>query len=206
MRILITAGPTREAIDAVRYISNRSSGRMGAGLTAASLRQGHETTLIVGPVSVPMPDGVRRIEVETAQQMHDAVMAEFPRHDLLIMAAAVADYRPKHASAGKLPRGGSLTIELEATDDIAAAAGRMKRPDQRTVGFSLEGDGGVDRARQKLHRKSFDLIVYNPVETMERDDIGPILVFPDGRQEEIPKSAKDDFADLLVRRAIELFS
>src|SRR5271154_3336034 len=98
MRILITAGPTREPIDPVRYIGNRSSGRMGAALSAAALAAGHTTTLIVGPVTVALPPAARRIDVETAQQMQDTVLREFPSHDLLIMAAAVADYRPKAVS------------------------------------------------------------------------------------------------------------
>src|SRR6202035_3370761 len=100
MRILITAGPTREPIDAVRYIGNRSSGKMGAALVTAALAAGHEVTLILGPVCVPMPAVSRRINVETAAQMHQAVLAEFPSHDLLIMAAAVADYRAKQVHAG----------------------------------------------------------------------------------------------------------
>jgi phosphopantothenoylcysteine synthetase/decarboxylase len=95
MRILITAGPTREPIDPVRYIANRSSGGMGQGLAAAAIRDGHFVTLILGPVSISMPKSAKRIDVETSREMHAAVLAEFPKHDLLIMAAAVADYRPK---------------------------------------------------------------------------------------------------------------
>ena len=107
MRVLITAGPTREPIDAVRYIGNRSSGRMGAALADAALRRGHGVTLILGPVSVAIASAARRIDVETAAQMHDAVLREFPDHDLLIMAAAVADYRPITRRADKLPRQGT---------------------------------------------------------------------------------------------------
>src|SRR5580692_7975562 len=99
MRVLITAGPTREPIDAVRYIGNRSSGKMGAALAQAALRAQHHVTLILGPVGIAVPVGLRRIDVETAAQMHQAVLAEFPAHDLLIMAAAVADYRPIAARA-----------------------------------------------------------------------------------------------------------
>src|SRR5665213_2640067 len=133
MKILITAGPTREPIDPVRYIGNRSSGRMGAALAEAGLAAGHAVTLIVGPVSVAMPAEAVRINVETAAQMHEAAMREFPSHALLIMAAAVADYRPKSISRGKISRHGALTIECEPTQDIIAAAGRIKRPDQRTM-------------------------------------------------------------------------
>ena len=204
MNVLITAGPTREPVDAVRYLGNRSSGRMGAALAAAAVRAGHTPTLILGPVSAPMPD-VRRVDVETAAQMLDAVLGEFPRHDLLVMAAAVADYRPKSAQAGKLERKGSLTIECEATEDIVAAAGRVKRPDQRTVGFSLESTGGVARAREKLLRKSLDLIVYNPADTMNSETVESVLLYPDGRSEPLPSRPKSDFADILMARAAALF-
>src|SRR3954466_10408155 len=102
LRLLLTAGPTREPIDAVRYISNRSSGRMGAALSTAATRGGHHVTLILGPVSIPMPQNIRRIDVETSAQMHEAVLREFPAHDILIMAAAVADYRPTKVQSGKL--------------------------------------------------------------------------------------------------------
>ena len=102
MRVLITAGPTREPIDPVRYVGNRSSGKMGAALASAARRAGHEVTLIVGPVSATMPPGVRRIDIETAAQMHAAVLREFPGHELLIMAAAVADFRPVRLESRKL--------------------------------------------------------------------------------------------------------
>jgi len=132
------AGPTREPIDAVRFISNRSSGKMGAALADAALRAGHEVTLVVGPVLVAMPERARRVDVETAADMHAAVMRLFPEHDLLLMAAAVADFRPRYVRDNKIERDGTLAIEFEATEDIVAAASRAKRPDQRTVGFSLE--------------------------------------------------------------------
>src|SRR5438046_1726085 len=134
MRVLITAGPTYEPIDPVRFIGNRSSGKMGAALASASLKAGHQVTLILGPVTAPMPDGMLRIDVFSSREMHEAVLREFPKHDLLIMAAAVADFRPKGARTEKIERGGTLTIELEPTEDIAAAAGKIKQPHQRTIG------------------------------------------------------------------------
>jgi phosphopantothenoylcysteine decarboxylase/phosphopantothenate--cysteine ligase len=205
VRVLITAGPTREPIDAVRYIGNRSSGRMGAALADAALKAGHQVTLILGPIAVAVPGGLRRIDVETAAQMHEAVMAQFPAHDLLIMAAAVADYRPRTFYSGKTPRQGNLTIECEATEDILADAGRIKRPDQRTIGFSLEVRGNIDRAREKLVRKNLDLIVYNPTETMNSDSIEPSLLWPDGRMESLGAIEKASFAQLLVAKAGGLF-
>src|SRR5438552_8562484 len=153
MRILITAGPTYEPIDPVRFIGNRSSGKMGAALAEAAQRAGHEVTLILGPVTAPMPPGVRRIDVMSSREMHDAVMREFPNHDLLIMAAAVADFRPKKVLTEKVPRGGALTLELEPTEDIAAAACAIRRPDQRVIGFSLVEPGDIERTREKPIRK-----------------------------------------------------
>jgi phosphopantothenoylcysteine decarboxylase/phosphopantothenate--cysteine ligase len=204
MNILITAGPTREAIDAVRYIGNRSSGRMGAALTAAALARGHRVTAILGPVEFHLPEGAFRIDVETAREMHDAVMTEFPANDLLIMAAAVADYRPKVCYAQKLDRAGDRTIELEPTEDIVAAAGNTKRPNQRTIGFSLEAEGAVERAREKMLRKNLDLMVYNPLDTMNSITVKATLLWPDGRSEALPRQEKEGFAKILVERAVGL--
>jgi phosphopantothenoylcysteine decarboxylase/phosphopantothenate--cysteine ligase len=206
MKILLTAGPTHEPIDAVRYIGNRSSGRMGASLVEAARRAGHEITMILGPATEAMPAGIRRIDVETAQQMLDAVLAEFPKHDLLIMAAAVADYRPKKLTKDKIARKGDLIIECEATEDIVAAAGRIKNHRQRTIGFSLETAGNIERSKEKLQRKKLDLIVYNPVETMNSRTIESILIWPDGRTENLPCRSKADFADILIQRAVELLA
>ena len=206
MRILITAGPTREPIDPVRYIGNRSSGRMGAAIATAALKAGHEVTLILGPVTAAMPKDARRLDVETARQMYDAVMAEFPAHDLLIMAAAVADFRPTKVAGEKLGRSGALVIECEPTEDIVAAIALRKRPDQRVVGFSLESEGNVNRAREKLSRKRLDLIVYNPLATMNSAVVHPMLLWFDGRSEELPSSSKEHFGELLIERATRLFA
>jgi phosphopantothenoylcysteine decarboxylase/phosphopantothenate--cysteine ligase len=205
MRILITAGPTREPIDPVRYIGNRSSGTMGRFLAQSAIRGGHEVTLIVGPIVVTMPEIARRIDVETSRQMRDVVLAEFPGNDLLIMAAAVADYRPRTVRQEKTERGGSLTIELEPTEDILAAAGKIKRPDQRTIGFSLVSRSNLARSVEKIHRKNLNLIVSNPLETMNSDAIEPVLLWPDGRSEELFYRTKAEFADILLERAIALF-
>jgi phosphopantothenoylcysteine decarboxylase/phosphopantothenate--cysteine ligase len=205
MNVLITAGPTREPIDAVRYIGNRSSGQMGAALASAAIDAGHAVTLVLGPIAVPMPAVSKRIDVETAAQMQDAVLREFPAHDLLIMAAAVADYRPRQVQRDKLARHGALTIECEATEDILAAVGQIKRPDQRTVGFSLELRGNLARSREKLIRKNVDLIVYNPTDTMNSSTIEATLLWPDGRAEDFPNGVKSEFAELLMQRAAELF-
>jgi phosphopantothenoylcysteine decarboxylase/phosphopantothenate--cysteine ligase len=206
VRILITAGPTYEPIDPVRFIGNRSSGQMGAALANAATNAGHDVTLILGPVTAPMPTNVRRIDVVSSREMHDAVLREYPDHDLLIMAAAVADFRPKGSTTKKIERGGTLTIELEATEDIAAAAGKIKRPDQRSVGFSLVARGDMARTKEKLVRKNLDLIVYNPLDTMSSSTIESILLYPDGRTEELPMRDKPSFAEILINRSAALFS
>jgi phosphopantothenoylcysteine decarboxylase/phosphopantothenate--cysteine ligase len=200
MDVLITAGPTREPIDPVRYIGNRSSGRMGAALASVALTAGHRVMLILGPVEIAFPAEVRRIDVETAAQMHQAVLREFPSHDLLIMAAAVADYRPIKVYPDKLGREGALTIECEPTPDIAAAAAKIKRPGQRIVGFSLETDGNLARARQKLARKNLELIVYNPVGTLNSEDVAATLIWADGREEPLAPQSKLEFANQLLAR------
>jgi phosphopantothenoylcysteine decarboxylase/phosphopantothenate--cysteine ligase len=205
MRILITAGPTREPIDPVRYIGNRSSGRAGIAIAESARRAGHDVSLILGPVSVAVPDGYPRTDVQTAEQMRAAVLEQFPSHDLLIMAAAVADYRPKSVRHEKVERGGTLTIELEATEDILAAAGRMKRPNQRTVGFSLVSPTNLQRSVEKLRRKNLDLIVSNPLPTMDADGIEAVFLWPDGRREDRPKLSKAAFGDELIERASALF-
>jgi phosphopantothenoylcysteine decarboxylase/phosphopantothenate--cysteine ligase len=205
LRILITAGPTHEPIDPVRYIGNNSSGRMGAALAEAALAAGHRVTVIVGPVSLPMPLGAKRIDIETAAQMEAIVLEAFPSHDLLIMAAAVADYRPVSRSPVKLGRGGSLTIHCEPTSDIVAAAARARRADQRIIGFSLEAHDDVERAREKLKRKGLDLIVFNPLETMNSANIAPVLLFADGDTETLQRQTKADFARILIERGAELF-
>ena len=205
MRVVITAGPTYEPIDPVRFIGNRSSGQMGAALANAARSRNHDVTLIVGPITATMPADVRRIDVFSSRDLLDAVLREFPSHDLLIMAAAVADFRPKQVRTEKVERGGTMTIELEATEDIAAAAGAIKKPHQRTVGFSLVERGNLARSREKMARKKLDLIVYNPLDTMSSTTIESVLLYPDGRSEELGSRPKRDFADILMQRVQVLF-
>jgi len=206
MRILITAGPTQEPIDPVRYLGNRSTGQMGRSLAEAALKAGHAVTLILGPISIDMPQACRRIDVLSSGEMHKAVLDEFPRHDLLLMAAAVADYRPKVVQPQKIERGGTLTLELEPTEDILAAAGSIKQADQRTVGFSLVDRSNLGRSLEKLRKKKADLIVSNPLETVGSKTVEAVLLWPSGRSEEVPCRSKGEFADNLLQRAVELFN
>ena len=137
--------------------------------------------------------------------MLGAVIREFATHDLLIMAAAVADYRPVAVSAQKLMRDGMRTLELEPTEDVIAAAGRIKKPGQKTIGFSLESTPDMDRVRGKMRQKNLDLMVYNPVGTIGSDSIQPSLLYADGRVEKLEWGSKADFADMLLQRAVQLF-
>jgi phosphopantothenoylcysteine decarboxylase/phosphopantothenate--cysteine ligase len=166
MRVLVTAGGTRERIDAVRYVGNRSSGRMGLSLAEESARRGADVTAIVANVSLPRPEGVRYVEVEGAGELAAATREAFRDADVLLMAAAVADFRPSDAEAAKIAKAGRerLSLELEPTEDVIASLAGDRAPGQTLVGFAAEhGEGGLERAREKLRRKGLDAIVVNDV-------------------------------------------
>ena len=161
-RVLITAGPTHEDLDPVRFLGNRSSGRMGYAIASQALRRGAAVTLVSGPVHLPIPSGAEVIQVRSAEEMHGAVMSRFDRFDVVIMAAAVADYRPKHREPHKIKKGGNLQLELVRNPDILASVG-AKRAQQPSVlvGFALETEDLEQSARDKLVKKAADLIVAN---------------------------------------------
>lgn len=160
-RVVVTAGPTRERIDPVRFISNHSTGTMGFELARAAARRGADVVLIAGPVSLATPDGVRRIDVESAAEMHAAAM-EHADADVIIMSAAVADYTPATPSTSKIKKeAASPDLNLTPTADILAGLGKAKHDGQLLVGFALETDDGLVNARSKLERKNLDWIVLN---------------------------------------------
>ena len=163
-RVVVTGGPTREPVDAVRYLGNCSSGKMGVALARAAWLRGADVTLVTGPTTVRVPDGVEEVRVETACQMRDAVLAVAAEADAAVFAAAVADYRPETAEPGKIKRseaGDSLTVAFTANPDIAAGAVKRMKAGSISVGFALETDDLVGRAWEKLAAKGFDLIVAN---------------------------------------------
>lgn len=162
-KILITAGPTYEPIDPVRFIGNRSSGKMGVAIAEAATRRGATVTLILGPSKVlPTEPNIQLIKVETTQQMYEAALQHFPSSDIGILSAAVADYRPKEAALQKIKRQGeNLTLELIENPDIAATLGKTKREGQLLVGFALETQNEAQNAQAKMVKKNFDLIVLN---------------------------------------------
>jgi len=207
LRVLVTAGGTREPIDPVRFIGNRSSGRMGIALAAAAARRGAEVTLIAANVSLSAPAGVRRVDVETAAELAVAAGAEFPRSQVLLMAAAPADFRPAAAAAGKLARQDGLDLHLEPTEDILAGLAAGRAPGQTVVGFAAETGEGVERARAKLTRKGADLIVLNDVSDprigFESADNAVTLIDAD-TDVAVPIAPKDTIAEAILDRVDRL--
>ncbi len=195
-RILITAGPTYEPIDAVRFIGNRSSGRLGCALAAAARDAGWDVTLLLGPVAQDLPEGIAVHRFETSDELADLLDRHFPNCDMLIMAAAVADYRPPVVSERKTPRtAGSLTLKLEPVPDLVAQCAEQRRPGQRIVGFALEEPTQLaSRAKEKLRRKGVDYIVANPLATMGAGSIQAVVFTADGREITPPNDATDKSA------------
>ncbi len=208
-RVLITAGPTREAIDPVRYLTNHSSGKMGYALANAAAEAGATVTLVSGPVDRPLHGAVRRIPVDSAQQMHDAVAAECTTADIFIAAAAVADYRPARVASGKLKKRDAVTqLELERTPDIlAAVAAREGAP--FLAGFAAETDDLEANARAKLRDKHLDLVVANlvgrPGSGFDSDD-NKVTVFWSGGSEDFPLMPKARLARKLIDLIAERFA
>jgi phosphopantothenoylcysteine decarboxylase / phosphopantothenate---cysteine ligase len=206
LRVLVTAGGTREPIDAVRYIGNRSSGRMGFALADRAARRGADVTLVAANVSLPTPNRVRRVDVATAGELAEAVRREFGESHLLLMAAAVADFRPAEAESGKIGRedSGALDLRLEPTDDVLAAVAAERREDQIVVAFAAEhGGDAVARAREKLHRKGADAIVVNDVSREEigfDSELNEVVVVDSEREHPIAMGPKEEVADAILDR------
>jgi phosphopantothenoylcysteine decarboxylase/phosphopantothenate--cysteine ligase len=203
LRLLVTAGPTREPLDPVRFISNRSSGKMGYALAAAAARRGAQVTLVSGPTALAEPEGCVVIRVNTAEEMREAVAGRFEECDVLIAAAAVADYTPAQMNAGKLKRSkGAITVQLTPTADILAECGDRKRPGQILVGFAAETDDLLVNAQQKLKAKHLDMIVANDVSRadvgFDSDENAGVLLLSSGKQVTLPKMSKAVFAERIL--------
>ena len=206
LRVVVSAGGTREPIDSVRFIGNRSSGRMGLALAEQAARRGAEVTVVVANVALPEPPGVRRVDVETTEELARALRTEFARSHVLLMAAAVADFRAIRVEAGKLNReaSGSLDVALERTEDVLAGVAAERRDDQTVVGFAAEhGAGSIERARAKLERKGLDAIVFNDV---SRTDIGfdadnnEVVILDRDGEHRVGLAPKRDVADAILDR------
>jgi phosphopantothenoylcysteine decarboxylase/phosphopantothenate--cysteine ligase len=207
IRCLITAGPTREFFDPVRFLSNPSSGKMGYALAAAAVAKGCDTTLISGPVSLPTPVGIKRIDVITGDDMFVAVESQFEQCDLLIMTAAVMDYRPEVLEKQKIKKTDSgLNIRLLPVRDILKTMGWKKRH-QCVVGFAAETDSVIDYAKRKLHEKNCDFLVANQVGVeglgFGTDQNLVWLLNPLGNGEQIGPDDKTAIASVLMERFLE---
>jgi phosphopantothenoylcysteine decarboxylase/phosphopantothenate--cysteine ligase len=207
-RILVTAGPNREPIDPVRFISNHSTGKMGFAVAAAAWRRGADVALVAGPTALPTPHGVRRLDVRTAEEMQQAVAAEFDGASILFMAAAVADYRPARVAQEKLKKGsGRLVLELDRTVDILAELAPRKGA-RFIVGFAAETEQVIANAERKLEEKNLDLIVANDVAGSQTgfavDTNAVTLIDRSGHHESVPLMSKDAVADRIIDRVIAL--
>jgi phosphopantothenoylcysteine decarboxylase/phosphopantothenate--cysteine ligase len=211
-KVLISSGPTMEPVDAVRVITNRSSGKMGAALARAALAGGADVTVVTGPSRIPPPSGCRTVCVETALEMKAALEAEFDKSDICIMAAAVGDFRPVKPLPGKKHRddGAPWSIECTPNPDIAAALG-AKKTRQFLVGFSLDAQGAqsaqsaqsagkdLGRARKKMAAKNCDMMVVNTAASVESDSTTATVLFPRGKDENIAEGTKQEAAEKIVR-------
>lgn len=204
MRILITAGPTREAIDPVRYLTNKSSGRMGYALARAAAEHGHHVTLISGPTHLDVPDGIDFVYVESADDMYEAVRTFSPHADAAILCAAVADYKPVSVPDQKIKKtGDTLTLELVRTRDILGSMRDVFQFSGYLVGFAAETQDVEAYGREKLFRKKCDLIVANDVSRpgigFDSADNEVILIYPE-YSEAIEKSSKDEIARTIIHQ------
>lgn len=191
--MLITAGPTHESIDAVRYIANRSSGRMGVALAEAARDAGWNVTLLLGPVALEPPAGVHTFLFESTADLAALLEQYFPACNMLIMAAAVADYRPCRSGDSKWPRRDEpLVLELEPTPDLVAGCAACKRAEQHIIGFALEDRAVLEeRARDKLRRKGLDAIIANPLTTMGTSEVTATVLTADGAARTFARSSED---------------
>ncbi len=208
-RILVTAGPTRESMDPVRFITNHSTGRMGYAIAAQAKKRGAEVILVTGPVNLEIPAGVEGVPVTTAEEMYQAVMDRAADQDMIIKAAAVADYRPKQVNAQKTKKQeGSLVIEFERTRDILAELGKAKREDQCICGFSMETEQVLENSQKKLEKKNADMIAAN---SLRESGAGfgtatnHLVLITRDRKEDLGMRTKEECADVLLDRLHELW-
>jgi phosphopantothenoylcysteine decarboxylase/phosphopantothenate--cysteine ligase len=211
-QVIVTAGPTREALDPVRFLSNHSSGKMGVAIAAAAWRRGASVTLVAGPLQVAVPPGITHVAVESTEEMRDALRARLGEADLLVMAAAPADYRPAQRSSSKIKKtGGTRALDLEETPDVLGSTRDVRRPGAVMVGFALETDDLIANAERKLDKKGLDLIVLNDA-TEPGAGFGvdtnrvTFLTRSGGAPERLPLMPKRAVADAILDRAEALLA
>ncbi len=211
VKVLVTAGPTREPLDPVRFISNHSSGKMGYALARAAEYRGARVTLISGPVNLPPPENVERVSVETAEQMAEAVFARLEAADIVVKVAAVGDYRAAEPARQKIKKAenGGLVLSLRQNLDILQEIGRRKKK-QVVIGFAAETEELVRHARTKLAEKNLDMIAANRVSgagsAFGSDTNEVHLLYPDGSAEELPRQDKTAVADTILDRALSVLA
>ncbi len=208
-RILITAGPTYERIDPVRFIGNFSSGKMGFALAEECAARGAEVTLVAGPVPMQCSPGIKRTDVESCKEMYEAATDAFKSQDAAILCAAVADFRPEHAADRKIKREkDDLVLRLSPTQDIAASLGKLKTKEQKLVGFALETDNEESNAEKKLKKKNFDFIVLNSTRnegTTFRSDYNKISIISEKGKKDFEKKPKTDVAKDIIDELAKLW-
>ena len=210
LRALVNAGPTYEAIDPVRFIGNRSSGKMGIAIAQALRTQGADVTLLLGPVHESVSDGIKIIRVESAREMFEACTDVFQNADIAVLAAAVADYRPANVSTEKIKKKDSpLELRLEETEDIAAALGKNKKLNQKLICFALETENEEAHALSKLQRKNADMLVLNSLRTegvhFGSDNNAVTLFHSNGSKKEISLKSKSEIAQIISNEIADLF-
>lgn len=208
LKVLVTAGPTRERLDPVRFLSNHSSGRMGYAIAEAAKARGAQVTLVTGPTSIEKPE-VDTVQVESTQDLYDAMMERFADQDIIIQAAAPADFTPDTVSEEKIKKGrrDSLQLSLKSTPDVAAAIGQQKKPGQILVGFAAETENLIENARKKLAGKNLDMIVLNDVTKPGAGfgvDTNIVTFVTHTTLEALPKLSKAEVADKLLTKALRL--
>ncbi len=209
LRAMVNAGPTYEAIDPVRFIGNRSSGKMGIAIAQALRTQGADVTLVLGPVHESVPDGIKIIRVESAKEMFEACTDGFQNADIAVLAAAVADYRPANVSTEKIKKKDSpLELRLEETEDIAAALGKSKNSNQKLICFALETENEEAHALSKLQRKNADILVLNSLRTkgvhFGSDNNAVTLFHSNGSKKEISLKSKSEIAQIISNEIADL--
>ena len=209
LSLLVTAGPTQEALDPVRFLSNHSSGKMGYAIADRAALRGAKVTLVSGPTALATPAGVTRVDITSAREMFDAVVSRADRQDIIIKAAAVGDYRPETEAQDKLKKSDDeMNIALTRNPDILAELGRKKRPGQLLCGFAMETQNLLQNAADKLRRKNCDMLVANSLREagagFQHDTNAATLLFADGRQETVPLMQKEELADRILDRLLVL--
>lgn len=208
LKVLVTAGPTREAVDPVRYITNHSTGKMGYAIARTCVRRGADVTLVSGPSALKPPEFVNVISVKSAKDMFDAVTGIAKEQDIIIKAAAVADYRPKHVSTEKVKKqDGTLTLEMERTDDILAYLGEHKREGQFLCGFAMETENLLENSRKKLAKKHLDMVVANSLRVQGAGfggDTNVVTIITDNEEVSLGKMSKEETASHILDKILEL--